>query len=161
MTDSNEELNLDEKVSDELQNDLSTDYEYADDDSDELVTELGKNFQAPKNADQFIDVTKGSVIDKSKLTYMDIITATAKQHGITLRKPNAGCKKCFGRGYEYITTEGSPHPCGCIQMPRTSIQKSNEDQMSKHLPYTTNRTLRRKAQRANTIAYNNRKTNVA
>lgn len=161
MTDNNEELNLEEKLSEELQNDLDTDFEYNDEDSDEIVDALGKNFEAPKNADQFIDISKGSVIDKSKLTYMDMITATAKQHGITLRKPNTGCKKCFGRGYEYITSEGSPHPCGCIQMPRTAIQKSNEDQMSKHLPFGTNRTLRRKSQRANMIAYNNRKTNVA
>lgn len=161
MTDNNEELkpnNLEDSIPEELEKDLSTDFEYDEDDSGEVVADLGKNFEAPKSADQFIDASKGTVIDKSKLSYLDIITATAKQHGITLRKPNSGCKKCYGRGYEYLTTEGSPHPCSCIQIPRTPLQKSNEEHLNTHIPFLMDRETRRKVERRNRISANKRKS---
>jgi len=49
---------------------------------------------------------------------LDTFKEIAEKHGIELNKPNPKCKRCYGRGVEYIQHPGEitafPKACSCI-----------------------------------------------
>ena len=84
-----------------------------------------------KDKDMFIDVTKDKLVDKKDLTPFAQIKLAAEQSGTILRKPNSGCKKCYGRGYTGTTITGEPVACTCLFPARTGQQlKAQEMQFN-------------------------------
>ena len=76
-----------------------------------------------KDKDTFIDTKSDKIIDKKDLSPFEQITIAAEQSGTTIRKPNSGCKHCYGRGYVGAYIKGSePVACQCIFPPRTGQQ---------------------------------------
>jgi len=105
----------------------------------------GQKYENPKDVDKFIDTSKGELIDKGKLSEFDVIKAIAKQTGIEIKKPNSGCKHCYGRGWigkDYITK--APIPCNCIYPPKTHAQKIVEATTNgkKEMPKMNRKTIK-------------------
>ena len=119
---------------DELK-DLVIQEKYEDDDFEQVESDdLSSVKHAPlTDADQFIDIDKGVLIDKSKLSPFEQIKVAAQQSGTELRKPNSGCKHCYGRGYTGTTLTGEPLACTCIFPPRTGQQLKQDLNMLSYM----------------------------
>lgn len=96
--------------------------------TDESIVDLyHEQHTRPSEVSTFVDVTKGSVIDKSELSHFDVIKAIASKTGMAIRDPKSSCKKCYGRGYIGIDIlSKSPIACNCIYPPKTQNEKESE-----------------------------------
>jgi hypothetical protein len=106
--------------------DNEDDYSEDDFDSDSgLLT--GVRYNAPEDADKFIDSKDGSVIDKENLTPFQIIKTIAKQNNQTIKDPNKSCKFCYGRGFDgRDAATDMPIPCRCLFRGKTDKEKEAE-----------------------------------
>jgi len=108
---------------------------YEDDDFEQVASDdLSSVRHAPMtDKDTFIDTAKGTLIDKSKLSPFEQIKIAAQQSGTEIRKPNSGCKHCYGRGYTGITLTGEPVACTCIFPARTGQQLKQDINMLNYM----------------------------
>lgn len=108
----------------------------------------GQSYEAPENRDQFVDVEKGTVIDKTDIPPLEVIRAIAKRYDINISDPSKGCKFCYGRGYigrDLVTK--APIPCTCIFRDRTAKQKF-QDMQAAQMYGKWNHAIRRKMKKA-------------
>lgn len=81
------------------------------------LTDLSSQYEKTEisKEDVFIDPTTGEVIDRTKLPPLEQIKIAARSLGQTINDPDKSCKKCHGRGYTGINSDGNvPVPCSCI-----------------------------------------------
>jgi len=86
----------------------------------------GAKYEAPDNADKFVNTQDGTVVDKKDLTPFQMIKAIAKQNNHPIQNPSPGCKKCYGRGYEgFDSATKMPIPCRCLFRGKSNDEKAN------------------------------------
>lgn len=136
--------NQEEKTSLYITKELSNTEDFEDDfESGGLLTDA--QYDVPEDADKFVDVKDGQVIDKDKLTPFQIIKSVAEQNGNKIKDPYKGCKHCYGRGFEGKDLKTQmPIPCRCLFRGRTEEEKSKDDFYGSQIGYKLNRTQRRK-----------------
>ena len=110
---------------DPIQDSIVDDNEYEEDLDEESIS-IGQDYSAPKVIEQFVDTSKGTVIDKTKLSHYEILKITREKSGLKTLKPNSGCKKCYGRGYTSLNSDGSPNQCNCILPKLTPIERKRQ-----------------------------------
>lgn len=67
-----------------------------------------------ERGDTFLD-EQGNVVDPKNVTMFQRLKLAAKNIGQEINDPDPKCKKCYGRGYTGINTDGNiPQPCTCI-----------------------------------------------
>lgn len=122
----NEKLDVQEKFETEV--DSQTE-EYIDDsfvdDGDSLI---GEKYKAPEKDQKFVDVHKGTIVDKKDVSPLMQIKAFHESNGIKIGEPKSGCRKCYGRGYtgfEIMTKTWIP--CGCLFPAQTKVQRDAEE----------------------------------
>jgi len=80
-----------------------------------MVKKYNEDYSLPENRDQFVDITKGEVVDKEDLPVVEVIKAVAKRIGCDISDPLEGHKKCIGRGYiGFDFKTKAPIPCTCL-----------------------------------------------
>ena len=88
---------------------------FADDNFEEGDSLVGEKYVAPAKDEKFIDVHKGTVIDKKDVSPLLQIKAFFESTNTKYREPRSGCGKCYGRGYTgFNTTTQAWIPCRCM-----------------------------------------------
>lgn len=91
------------------------------DDGDSLI---GEKYTAPAKDQKFVDVHKGTIVDKKDVAPLMQIKAFLESNGIKHGEPKKSCKKCYGRGYIGFDTKClSWIPCGCLFPAQTKVQR--------------------------------------
>jgi len=84
-------------------------------------------YELPEQKEEFIDVSKGAIIDKKDISPLEIIKAVANKNGMKLNLSARGCRYCFDRkyvGFDSITH--APIPCSCLYRGRTLEEKQKD-----------------------------------
>lgn len=87
-----------------------------------------EKYNLPDDRDQFVDVSKGEIVDKKDIVPLEVIKMLSKKLGIVISDPSKGCKHCYERGYtakEVYT--GVPVPCSCL------FRKMSADEKAKNM----------------------------
>lgn len=109
--------------------------------------DYGYGYNAPEERESFVDTNKGEVIDKSKLSPMDVIRAMANKLNNKISEPRDGCKHCFGRGYVGFDSKSkAPVPCGCL-FRHHSLEEKQIDRQAQNKYGGLNREQKRKLSR--------------
>ena len=96
---------------------------YEDDSFEQVGDDLSNVKHSPlKDADKIIDLNKGEIVDKSKLSIFQQIKLAANDSGTEIRPPKPGCKKCYGRGYTGKLMNGEPLICTCLFPPKPGVE---------------------------------------
>ena len=103
------------------------DFDVADDNFEEGDSLVGEKYVAPAKDEKFIDVHKGTVIDKKDVSPLLQIKAFFESTNTKYREPRSGCGKCYGRGYTgFNTTTQAWIPCRCMSIPQTENERKEE-----------------------------------
>lgn len=110
---------------------------------DQLIHE---EYVQPKPIEKFIDTATGELVEKEKLSHWQKIKIAAESTGVIIGEPKSGCRRCYGRGYDWYYSDGTPHPCMCIYPTKTPSEKAADyNKWSKSNGFTVNRKMRRNA----------------
>lgn len=142
----NDETNDEDMIQDELIDDVGlVEDDYETEQEDEIGSLHSTKYDLPSEVESYVDVGKGSVVDKSNLNHFDVIKAIAEKTGTKIQNPKASCKKCHGRGWIGVDTiSKSPVPCSCIYPPQTENEKANEQMIEQSAFPKYNRLQKRK-----------------
>lgn len=95
------------------------------DDGESLI---GEKYKAPQKDEKFVDVQKGTVVDKKDVSPLLQIKAFLESNNIPMGQPKSGCRKCYGRGYVgFETLSKTWVPCGCLFPVLTKAQRDAEE----------------------------------
>ena len=110
------------------------DEQYLDDAFEQSGDDLSQQkYGQLKDVDKVVDLKTEKIIDKKELPPFEQIQLAAKESGTTLRKPNSGCRHCYGRGYTGKNLTGEPIACTCIFPARTGRQIQQETAMLNYM----------------------------
>ena len=88
---------------------------------------VGEKYDTPKVDEKFVDVRKGTVIDKKDVTPILQIKAFYESNNIKIKDPKSGCRKCYGRGYTGFELKTQTYmPCGCLFPAQTRVKREQE-----------------------------------
>lgn len=108
----------------------------------------GHQYAAPEDRDQFVDIEKGQVVNKSEIPPIEVIKALAARYKLEISDPDKGCRRCYGRGYTAKEIKsGAPIPCQCLFRGRDS-KKKYADAQAAQVYGRWNRKQRRQMQKA-------------
>lgn len=105
-----------------------------------------EDYDLPDNRDQFVDVTKGEVVDRDSIPVIEVIKAVAKKIGCEVCDPLPGHRACQGgRGYVGLDSKTkAPIPCKCIFRKNKNPEQAYHNMMAESAYGGWNREKRRK-----------------
>jgi hypothetical protein len=85
-------------------------------------------YDLPEQREAFVDVEKGTVVDKKDIPPLEIIKAVANKQGIKLNLSAKGCHHCYDRKYiGFDSATKQPIPCSCLFRGRADDEKIKDN----------------------------------
>lgn len=99
----------------------------SDDSFEEGDSLVGEQYKDPTKDEKFIDVHKGTLLDKKDVPALLQIKSFYEQNNIKIGEPKSGCRHCYGRGYTGFDIKAQIWiPCQCLFPAQTRMQKEQE-----------------------------------
>lgn len=120
-------------------------------DDNENIELFDAQYDLPtEQSPQYVDESTGQLVDSKDLTDFQKIKIIAQQLGIEIKKPNPGCKKCYGRGYKgKIKDTGEPVFCRCILVDKKTNNSSSNGDLNREQRRKMQKQMRRRIKKIN------------